>query len=104
MRSTECHLQVDAVFGARGCPTVVRDDFGTENVRVRDFQRFLRRNAVDERGGSRSYIDGASTSNQRIESWWGILRKESTEYWIKLFSSLKDEGAFECSYIDKSLI
>jgi len=95
---------LDVVLAAGGCPRVVRADFGTENVRIREFQIFLRRNAVDERSGANSYIDGASTSNQRIESWWGILRKESAEFWIALFSSLKDEGAFDGSYVDKSLI
>jgi len=67
---------LDVVLAAGGCPRVVRADFGTENVRIREFQVFLRRNAVDERSGANSYIDGASTSNQRIESWWGFCEKK----------------------------
>jgi len=60
---------MDAFERLSGCPRIVRGDQGTENVRVRDFQCFLRRNihngtAID------SYIEGASTSNQRRKSWW----------------------------------
>lgn len=99
-----CGFFLNAVNIAEGCPRIVRGDFGTENAWIRDCQRILRQNGDDERAGFRSYIDGASTANQRIESWWGILRKESAEYWITLFSSLKDEGAFDGSFLDKSVL
>ena len=35
---------------------------------------------------------GKSTSNQRIEAWWGILRRQGGEYWISLFKDLRDSG------------
>ena len=57
-----------------GCSRVVRTDLGTENTRVRDIQRFLRRNGDDGMAGDNAFIQGASTSNQRIEQWWGFLR------------------------------
>ena len=60
--------------------------------------------ALDSRAGSGSYIDGSSTANQRIESWWGILRKENADYWIQLFTTLKDDGEFDGNFLDKSLI
>ncbi|GLD68964.1 uncharacterized protein AKAME5_002027700, partial [Lates japonicus] len=52
-----------------GCPWIVQTDAGTENVVVRDIQTYLRRSDVDSRAGEQSYITGASTTNQRIESW-----------------------------------
>ncbi|RXM31045.1 hypothetical protein EOD39_17359 [Acipenser ruthenus] len=86
-----------------GCPRIVRGDPGTENGHVRDFQRFLRRNVHD---GMliESYVEGASTANQRIESWWGFLRKECMEFWISLFGDLKDNGIYDGGFLDKSLL
>jgi len=95
---------VDAITEISGCPRIVRGDFGTENVTVRNIQHFLRRNSTDDRRGERSYIDGASTANQRIESWWGVLRKECAQYWMTLFGLLKEEGLFNASFVDKSLM
>nr|XP_046264635.1 uncharacterized protein LOC124069481 [Scatophagus argus] len=94
---------VEAGERSGGCPRIVRGDRGTENAKVRDFQRFLRRNLRD---GSAidSCIEGASMTNQRIESWWGFLRKESMEFYISLFVDLKDRGLFDGGYLDKSLI
>ncbi|RXM35362.1 hypothetical protein EOD39_4163 [Acipenser ruthenus] len=40
----------------------------------------------------------------RIESFWGILHKESMEFWIQVFSGLKDEGGFDGSFLDKALL
>lgn len=86
-----------------GCPRIVRGDRGTENGKVRDFQRFLCRN-IHDGSGIDSYIEGASTANQRIESWWGFLRRESMEFYISLFTDLKDRGLFSGTYLDRNLI
>ncbi|KAJ0060283.1 hypothetical protein NL108_007790 [Boleophthalmus pectinirostris] len=86
-----------------GCPRLVRTDMGTENVIIRDIQRYLRSDDQDDRAGEGSYITGASTTNQRIESWWGIMRKEGIESWIAMLAELKDEGLFRGDYLDKSL-
>ncbi|PIK52036.1 hypothetical protein BSL78_11049 [Apostichopus japonicus] len=87
------------------CPRIVRADLGTENSSVRDMQMFLRRNGRDRHAAQRSFLYGRSTSNQRIEFWWSILRKQCTEFWINLFSNLRDvETAFDGSYLDKDLI
>jgi hypothetical protein len=77
---------------------------GTENGLMKDFQTFLRRDHVDALAGDKSFIYGKGTSNQRIEAWWGILRKESTQYWINVLSTLKEDGDFTGSFLDKSLI
>ena len=37
---------------------------------------------------------GKSVSNQRIEAWWGQLRKNSTDWWINHFKSLRDGGLY----------
>jgi len=49
---------LNAVAERSGCPTIVRGDFGTENVVVRDMQTFLRRNSTDSRSGVSSYMSG----------------------------------------------
>lgn len=95
---------MEAVEQFGGCPRIVRTDLGTENVVVRDIQTYLRLGDVDSRSGEQSYIAGASTSNQRIESWWGMLRKEGMEYWIHLLGEMKDEGLCVGDYLDKSLV
>ncbi|XP_061739265.1 uncharacterized protein LOC133556012 [Nerophis ophidion] len=94
---------MEAVKKFGGCPRIVRGDRGTENVKVRDFQRFLRRN-IDDGSGIDSYIEGASTANQRIESWWAFLRRESMEFYISMFTDLKDRGLFGGTYLDRGLI
>ena len=37
---------------------------------------------------------GRSTSNQRIEAWWGILRKSCTDWWIRYLKDLRDMGLY----------
>ena len=55
-----------------GTARVVRADYGTENVKVAGMQRFFRRDCPDSLSGSKSF---KSVSSQRIEAWWGQLRK-----------------------------
>ncbi|KAF3840352.1 hypothetical protein F7725_019069 [Dissostichus mawsoni] len=86
-----------------GCPRIVRGDKGTENVKVRDFQRFVRRN-IQDGSAIDSYIEGASTANQRIDSWWGFLRRESMEFYICMFTDLKNRGLFDGAFLDKSVL
>ena len=50
-------------------PRVVRGDRGTENVTVCKIQRFFGRNHTESKSKDRSFINGHSTANQRIESW-----------------------------------
>ncbi|XDV33831.1 hypothetical protein PO909_004099 [Leuciscus waleckii] len=95
---------VESVQQTGGCPRIIRCDMGTENVIMRDIQMFFRRNDVDERAGARSCITGVSTANQRIESWWGLMRKEGIEFWIQFFGELKDEGLFAGDFLDKALL
>ncbi|KAG5863483.1 hypothetical protein JTB14_038439 [Gonioctena quinquepunctata] len=69
-----------------GCPKMIQTDMGTENGYVEQMQNFS-----GDRNLGAIFIYGRSTANQRIESWWNIL-------------SLKDNGHFNGSFIDKSLV
>ena len=40
---------------------------------------------------------GPSTSNQRIESWWSILRKNRFDWWVNYFKDLRDRNVFDGS-------
>ncbi|XP_030578347.1 uncharacterized protein LOC115796976 [Archocentrus centrarchus] len=87
-----------------GCPERLRADRGTENGHVENMLVFLRRNHTDSFARDRSFVYGRSTANQRIEFWWGILRKQSAQFWINLFQTLQDDGHFSGDFLDKSLI
>ena len=74
---------LDTIRQIKGAPSIMRADYGTENVKVASIQRFLRRDGTDSFAGINSFMYGKSESNQRIEAWWGQLRKNSTDWWIK---------------------
>ena len=88
----------------RGCPKIVRADRGTENGHVEHFQTFLREDNVNPNINERCFQYGRSTANQRIESFWGILRKQNAEFWIALFKELVDQGHFSGDQKDKELV
>ena len=95
---------INTVEQQGGCPRIIRGDCGTENVHVKDFHTFLRKDGEDSRAGDLSYIDGPSTSNQRIEYWWSFLRRQCSEFWINFFEELEGNGHFSGSYVDVNLI
>ena len=95
---------IKAVRERQACPRKVRGDRGTENCHIAAMQRFLRRNHTDSLAGDRSFVYGKSIANQRIEAWWGVLRKECSQYWMNLLSSLKDDGNFSGDKFDKNLV
>jgi hypothetical protein len=78
-----------------GTASIIRADRGTENVNVAAIQRFFRRLQIDEFSGGKSFLYGRSTANQRIEAWWGILRKSCTDWWIRYFKDLRDTGVYQ---------
>ena len=85
---------LDYVRQVGGTSRIIRADRGTENGNIAVTQRFFRRLARDDFGGEKSFMYGRSTSNQRIEAWWGILRKQCSDWWIKYFKDLRDAGLF----------
>ena len=95
---------IKSVVSKVGCPRRVRADWGTENSVLRDLQRFLRRNHNDSLADEKSFVYGQSVANQRIEAWWSILRKKCAQYWMNVFSEIKDNGHFTGNFIDKNLI
>jgi hypothetical protein len=88
---------MDAVVENDGCPRILRADMGTENTVVEQLQLFLRQD-------QQSFMYGRSVRNQRIESWWGILRRQNMQYWINLFEKLSDDMLFDGSDLDKSIV
>ncbi|XP_032365456.1 uncharacterized protein LOC116680989 [Etheostoma spectabile] len=95
---------IKTVSSIGGCPERIRADRGTENGCVEEMQIFLRRNHPDSFAGERSFLYGRSTANQRIEGWWGTLRKQSAQFWMNLFQTFQDDGHFTGDFLDKSLI
>ncbi|CAL9704018.1 unnamed protein product [Knipowitschia caucasica] len=95
---------LEALETLGSCPRLVRTDRGTENGVLVAIQQHLRANHTDRLSGEQSYIAGVSTANQRIESWWGILRKEGIEYWIQLLGEVRDQGMFDGGFLDKAIL
>ena len=75
-------------------PTLIRSDHGTENVIVRQLQIFFRLGHGDAHADGKSFIVGKSTSNQRIESLWSMLRRQCIDFWINLFKDMRDTGLY----------
>lgn len=90
---------LQAVEECGGCPRIVRGDYGTENGHIRALQEVLHNSQAE-----RVYFEGASTTNQRIESWWSFLRREFTQFWMDIFKDLSDNGLFSGGFLDKNLV
>lgn len=86
---------MEVVNSLKGCPSMMRGDMGTENGHVAQMPEIL--SAKD------SFFNGKSTHNQRIKSFWSILRKECTQFWIDELTTLKN-GSFTGDFIDKNLV
>lgn len=86
-----------------GTAARIRADMGTENGTMEDLQRFLRLEHNDCYA-TNCFIYGASTHNQRIESWWAFLRKNHCQFWMNSFQKLKDCSEFIGDFLDKQLI
>ncbi len=81
---------LEAIQDYGGWPRLVKGDCGTENVRVKIIQEELMGNG--RKGHCTTYIQGASTSKQWIESFWVHLRKQCIEHWINIFCDLEEEN------------
>ncbi|XP_046552499.1 uncharacterized protein LOC124262094 isoform X1 [Haliotis rubra] len=80
----------EAVRRLNGCPERVRSDLGSQHT--------------DRFSGNKSFLCGSSHTNQRIESWWCILRKQWAQFWMDLFKQITDDGYFAGDFIDKNLV
>lgn len=97
---------IETISDLGGTPLTVRADLGTENGVVHQLQTFLRDQSIDSNIHTNlpPFIYGTSTTNQRIEAWWSILRKHHSQFYINLFQELKENGLYSGSFLDKSLI
>lgn len=100
------NFYINSIRKKGGCPKRVRSDLGTENGYIADMQKFLRRDHGDNFSGERSFLYGKSTHNQRIEWFWGLLRKEMAQYFMDLFAEFgNDLNDLYCGdFLDKNLI
>ncbi|XP_055045258.2 uncharacterized protein [Misgurnus anguillicaudatus] len=94
---------MNAVTGPGGCPKIIRSDLGTENVHVNRLQHLFREDETGVVHGP-CVFQGRSTANQRIESWWGIYRRQNASYWRDVFQEFQATGDFNGDFIDKGLI
>ncbi|KAJ7382244.1 hypothetical protein OS493_036278 [Desmophyllum pertusum] len=67
---------------------------GTENVRIAAIQRYLRHEAGDSWSGRKAFFTEDQLLNQRIEAWWGQLRRGASDWWITHFKDLRDRGLY----------
>ena len=85
-----------------GCPKLLRFDAGTENGILKEIQTSLMGNGRN--GKPNTWIEGTSTLNQRIESFWGHLRKQCLEFWICIFHDFKENGQYTGDFVDVNLM
>ena len=78
-----------------GTATKIRADLGSENSYVYGIQTFFRRNDNDKFSGNRSFQYGKSTSNQRIESWWSIYKRDTIQKYLDYFKDVRDCGQYD---------
>lgn len=93
----------NAIHELGGCPRTVRTDLGTENKQMEHMQTDFRE-LTGFQFSNPPFLTGTSQHNQRIESWWNILRKHSAQFWMYLFQQVKEDGLFTGTFLDKSLI
>ena len=78
-----------------GTATKIRADLGSENSYVYGIQTFFRRNDNDKFSVNRSFQYGKSTSNQRVESWWSICKRDTIQKYLDYFNNLRDCGQYD---------
>ena len=57
-------------------------------------QRFFRKESTDSMAEEKSSLYGRSVSNQLIEAWLSLLRKNDTDWWINFFKKLREVGLY----------
>ena len=86
---------LDTVEQLGGVPSRLRSDKGTENPVIGRMQQFFRWQDDDQFSASKSFLQGKSSANQRIESWWSKLRDGGGGWWINLFKDLRESGIYK---------
>ena len=62
-------------------------------------QTFLRINYADSLSGNSNFQYVKSVSNQRIEAWWSVLKRDTLQTWISYFQDLRESGVYDDSDI-----
>ena len=88
------YYYLETVNSIKCAPRILRTDCGTENSYLSFLQPLLRRGHQDSMAGLKSFMYGKSTANQRIEAWWGHLRRQGIHWWIIKLKDLRDRGRF----------
>lgn len=89
-------LYLNSVEKSSLVPSILRMDKGTENFMTGDVQRLFRSVHTDDLTAA-STMYGSSTHNQRIEQFWGSLRKAVLDVYIDLFKDLEMSGILDKS-------
>lgn len=78
-------------------PFRIRSDMGTENVMVRELQIYFRTLANNDENDidTSSFIQGKSTSNQRIEGLWSIFRRMVANSFMNIFKDLQNANIYD---------
>lgn len=96
---------LDCIEKLKYVPRIMRSDLGTENSVVKLLQAYFRPpQHNDPFAGTNSFIMGKSTSNQRIEAWWCILRKQGGQFWMNLFKDLRELDLYRDDIIHKECL
>ncbi len=95
---------IEEVEKRMGTASRIHSDLGTENVTMAEMQKFLRWTMDRDGHFSNYFIHGSSNHNQRIESWWALLRKHHAQYWMNRLQEQKDNDCFSGDFLDKQLV
>ena len=95
---------LNTVQQLEGVPARMRCDKGTENAVIGVLQQYFRWQDDDEFAGRKSFFQGRSSGNQRIEAWWSKLREGGGGWWINLFKDLRDSGNFDETRLHKECL
>ena len=95
---------LETVRNLKFVPTVMRSDKGTENGLVHCLQISLRMDHQDKFAGQKSFMQGKSVHNQRIESFWGQMRHHSADFFIQFFKTMASEALYDGSDLCKKCL
>ncbi|XP_051157073.1 uncharacterized protein LOC127279030 [Leptopilina boulardi] len=95
------HYFLKTVLQLKFLPTVMRSDKGSENTLMESLQICLRSKDDDQFSGEKSFIKGKSVHNQRIESYWGQMRRHSADFYIQFFKCMVEKNLFDGSKLHK---
>ena len=73
------YFYVNCISNLNFVPRTIRGDRGSENTVVAGM-RYFRGENQDSLSGHSSFLFGSPINNQRIESWWSILKRQNSAW------------------------